>query len=127
MACASVVVAACSDAFTQSGVADTYDLTSVDGNAIPWTIPGDPGDVTSVTVESGRLTLNADATWLISLTSSTFDGNTTVTDTITGSGTYTLTEPNTIRLTEEGDVIVGTLEGGRVTLVVLGIALIFEK
>ena len=125
---ASVVAVGCTDAFTPENVAGTYELTSIDGNAIPWTQPTAPDSVTIVTVESGRLTLSADATWLISLTASTFDGDTTVTSTVTGSGTYTLTEPNTIELADEGDVTIeGTLEGRRITLDVFGIALVFEK
>ena len=129
-------VVACPDSFSPDGVADAfpaesvvgaYDLISFDGNPIPFTIQPGPG--TLVTLESGRLTLTTDETWMISHTFSYLDGSTTSTATDTSSGTYALTEPNTIRFREdqEDEDGVGTIEGGRITLIFPGVVLVYEK
>ncbi len=117
----------CDDAFSPSGVAGTYSLRSVNGVSIPAAI--NLGGWVTLTFNSGTLTLTEGQTWLFSITIGVSDGTTTVTETDTGSGTFTLVEPNTIRLTdsEDGDVSTGVIDGNRITIIDDGETLIFEK
>ncbi len=122
----ATVVAACGDSFSPSGVAGSYSLTSADGTSIPATF--DLGAGVSLTFNSATLTLRDDETWLLSINVTLADATTTVTETDTGSGTFTLTEPSTIRLTDsDGDVVSGTIDGSRITLIDDGVSLVFEK
>ena len=118
---------ACGDAFSPSGVAGSYALTSANGESLPFTLSSG-GE--SRTFESGALTLNEESTYLLSVTWIFDDGTTAITVTLTGLGTYALVEPSMIRLTAtiDGDVTSGTIDGTRITIILdPAVSLVFER
>ena len=120
-----VLLAACGgDAFSPEGVSGVYNLESVNGNRLPAEIELPPE---RFVFTAGSVTLNADGTFSASLTSETTTEGITDTETSTDSGTFTLVAPSTIRFTEAGgETFSGTLEGGRLTLLV-DVTLVYRK
>ena len=106
---AALTVGCGGDAFSPSGVSGTYALVSVNGVTLPATVTFGGETLTFI---SGSLTLREDQTWLFSGTASSTEGATTVTETETQSGTFTLVEPSTIRFTDTD----GGEEGPRTNL-----------
>ncbi len=126
----------CDDSFSPSGVSGAYTLRSVNGRNIPFSETVTLGGLTlTVEITSGTLRLNSDATWSMSVTTSRTEGGTTVTDTETESGIFTLvrfsackssaSEPNTIRFTD-GDTFDGTWNGDTITIIDGG-TLVFRR
>ena len=123
VALASGLVFGCGDSFSVDGVSGTYNLESINGQDIPFS-----ETIGTVTVESGTLRLNSDNTWSVSITTSRAEGGTTVTDTETESGTFTLVEPSTIRFTDsDGDTFAATWDGDTITITDDGDSLVFRK
>ncbi len=109
--------------FSPSGVSGTYNLTSVNGVALPATVTGedDLGNPETVTFTAGSLTLQADGTHTSSVTAAAFG-------TDTGTGTYTLVGTSTINFVEsDGETFSGTLSGNRITIFADALTFIFEK
>ena len=102
------LLTACGDPFSPEGVSGVYNLETLNGNSLP------ASSVDGTLVTAGSITLNADGTVIFSLTLEFQSG---VPVTVTNSGTFTLVEPSTIRITVEGDALSFTLDGDRLTLV----------
>ncbi len=102
------LLTACGDPFSPEGVSGVYNLETFNGNSLP------ASSVDGTLVTAGSITLNADGTVIFSLTLEFQSG---VPVTVTNSGTFTLVEPSTIRITVEGDALSFTLDGDRLTLV----------
>lgn len=107
--------------FSPEGVSGVYNLVSVNGNALPWT--SDQG----ATISAGSFSLNANNTYSSSVTIKPLSSN--IPGTVTGSGTFELVEPDTIRFTRSiGGMFSGTLDGNRLTLSEEdGDSFVFEK
>lgn len=122
---ASLLVAACGDAFSPEGVAGFYQLKTVNGQPLPYQETS--GSIT-IAVTAGSITLNPNSTWSLSITFNLTEGGTTITQTETDSGTFTLVEPATIRFTSsDGDTFAGTIDGKRVTIIEDGDTFVLEK
>jgi hypothetical protein len=125
LALAGVLLAACTDAFTPSGVAGTYTLQSVNGNTLPYseTIEG-----VGFTYISGSVTLTESGTYTMVNSVDITEGEFSFTLTFPDSGTFTLTEPSTITFTDsEGEPSSGQLVGSRLTFTEDGAVYVFEK
>ena len=120
-------LAACGDAFSPSGVAGSYSLIRINGESLPTTRTLLDG--TTVTEESGELVLTEERTYLRSLVLTLSNGPTSSTTTISFSGTYTLVEPDTIRLVapRTGFITGATIDGGRITLTENGLVSVYER
>ncbi len=126
----SIVLSGCGDSFSPDGISGTYELTFVNGSAMPASVTVTDGGLSAqITFESGTLTLRGDGTYLFSLRSEITIGTATVTDTETDSGTFALQEPATIRITSSQDQEMGSgsVNGGTLTFIDDGITLVFEK
>ena len=125
LAIAAVLLVGCKDAFTPSGVSGTYNLRTVNGEALPYS---ETEFGTTFTYTAGSIVLRADGTYTMSASVSWSDGEDSGTMTLTTSGTFTLTEPNTITMTDsDGDSSAATLDGGRITVTGDGYTYVFEK
>ncbi len=100
------LLTACGDPFSPESIAGVYNLETVNGNSLP------ASTVDGTVVTAGSITLNADGTVIISFTFQLSSGNVTATN----AGTFTLVEPSTIRITVDGEVTSGTLDGDRLTV-----------
>ncbi len=113
VALASGLAFGCGDSFSVDGVSGTYNLESVNGQDIPFsktfTVVGIEFIEFTNEITSATLRLFSDNTWSSSVTASVTEGGTTITQTATISGTFTLVEPSTIRFTDSnGDTSAGT-------------------
>ncbi len=125
VALVSSVVFGCGDSFSPEGLSGAYTLQSVNGQNLPFseTLFGITFEITT-----GQLNLNSNSTWSVSITTSVTEGPTTVIDTDTESGTFTLVEPSTIRFTDsDGDTFAGTWDGDTITIIDNGDSLVFRK
>ena len=103
--------------FSPESVSGVYNLVSINGNAIPWTIQG-------ITISARSFSLNANNTYSTSITIQNGGGP----GTSTASGTFELVEPVTIRFTSSaGGTIPGTLDGNKLTIIQNGDSFVFEK
>ena len=112
-----VLLTACSgDAFSPEDVSGTYNLETVNGSPLPFTLTDD--STGTFTITAGSIILNANGTASISTTgTATIDGTTT-TFTFGGSGTFELVAPSTIRFTfPDEETGSGTLDGDRITII----------
>ncbi len=112
------LLTACNDAFSPEGVSCLYNLVSVNGSAIPWSGTAiELGMTVTFTYSAGSVNLNANNTYSTALTIEV-EGLFSTTDIVTGSGTFELVEPSTIRFTSTiyGATFAGTLDGSRLTL-----------
>lgn len=130
VAATTVFLVACGDSFGIDGVSGTYDLKSVNGQELPYEETEVVDGITfTASITDGSVTLRSDNTWLFSITIQIAGGGTTITDTETASGTFSLEEPSTIRFTETGEneTFVATWDGGRLTVTEDGETFVFEK
>ncbi len=126
---ASALLTACGDSFSPEGVSGLYILESINGSPLPFSETETQNGLTvTVAITDGSVSLNANSTFSFSLTISITLNGTTTTSTVTDSGTFELVEPSTVRATfSDGDVISGTLDGNRLTVIVEGDSLVFSK
>ncbi len=125
----STLLTACGDSFSPEGVSGFYELESINGDPIPFseTITFDGQSITT-SITAGSVSLNENSTYSMSLTFQIEGGGTTISDTETDSGTYTLVEPASVRFTNsEGDTFAGTKDGDRLTLIEEGMTFVFRK
>ena len=112
------LLTACGDPFSPEGVSGVYNLETINGNSLPAL------SVYGHLFIAESITLNADGTMSTSLTVQLQSGIVTE----TGSGIFTLVEPSTVRMTVDGNVFSGTLDGDRLTIVGEdGYTLVFRK
>ena len=123
-----VLLTACGgDAFSPESVAGLYLLETINGSPLPVSQTVTQNGIT-ITITAGSFSLNANGTWSVSTTGSITIGGTTTTDMGADSGTFELVAPSTIRLTaSDGEIISGTLDGDRLTIIRDGDSLVFRK
>ncbi len=123
-----VLLTACGgDAFSPEGVSGVYNLETINGSQLPFSQTDDLTG-TTFTFTAGSISLNANGTWGISTTGSATIEGTTTTPTTTGSGTFELVAPSTIRFTDsDGETISGTLVGDRITIIGEGDSFVYRK
>ena len=79
-------------------------------------------------ITAGSVSLNANSTFSSSITFSLTIAGVTTTSTETDSGTFELVEPSTVRATfSDGEIISGTLDGNRLTIIDDGDSFVFSK
>lgn len=124
-----LVLSACGDAFTPDGTSGTYDLTLVNGIAMPASISiVEDGITVQFSFDTGTLTLRADGTYTFASTLTITSGSTTVAESETESGTFALQEPATIIFTAtDGDTGSGTIAGGIITIIDDEFVFVLEK
>jgi hypothetical protein len=126
----SLLLAACGDSTGPgdngtTGVAGTYNLQTVNGNPLPFTVLQVGEDKLEVT--AGRVTLNADRTFSASVTFREKEGTSERTTTETDSGTYTQ-NGNTIRFSNsDGTEDTATINGNDLTISTRGVTLLFRR
>ena len=122
-----VLLTACGgDAFSPEAVSGTYNLETVNGSPLPFTLTDDSTGTFTTTAAS--IILNANGTASISTTgTATIDGTTT-TFTFGGSGTFELVAPSAIRFTfPDEETGSGTLDGDRITIIGEGDSFVYRK
>ena len=125
VALVSSLVFGCGDSFSPEGLEGSYTLESVNGQDLPFSeiIGG-----ATIEITAGQLNLNSNSTWSVSITASLTEGGTTISETDTDSGTFTLVEPSTIRFTDsDGDTFAATRDGSNITFIFGGDTLTFRK
>ena len=121
-----VLLTACGgDAFSPENVSGIYNLETISGNPLPFSMT-DASGITGTTT-AGSIILNANGTMSISTTVTITIAGTTTTNTFGGSGTFELVAPSTIRLTSDGETISGTLDGDRITIIGGGDSFVYRK
>ncbi len=115
------ILAACSDMNSPGdSVIATYTLRSVNGKPLPTTVHADTGSrqtVFKIDMLSRALRLQADAAFSISTVSTTSDGPSSTTATSEEHGTLSYgVSDGSLRLTEDGRSVRGTLLGDTITL-----------
>ena len=121
IALAGSLLAACSEPFTPENVAGRYNLVSVNGKELPAT----ETNGATVTYKSGSIDLTEGGSYSFTVSLTAVSGGVTSFTTVTGSGSYTLVEPSTIRFEDSG--VSGTKDGNRITLPFGSDQLVFEK
>ena len=132
VALASSLVFGCGDSFSADGVSGTYNLESVNGQDIPFsktfTVVGIDFIEFTSEITSATLRLFSDNTWSLSSALSLTSGGTTITETDTRTGTFTLVEPSTIRFTaNDGATFAGTWDGDTITIITGGDTFAYRK
>ncbi len=124
-----VLLTACGeDAFSPANVSGTYNLETINGSPLPFSMTDVSGITTTTT--AGSVSLNANGTYSKSSTFSSTTGSdtTTTTATVTVSGTFELVAPSSIQLTSRfGATIFGTLDGDGLTLIEGGDRFVLRK
>ena len=121
-----VLLTACGDAFSPEDVSGTYNLETINGSPLPFSTTDDLTGITFA-ITAGSIILNANGTFSISTTGTTTIDGTTNTLTTTGSGTFELVAPSTIRFTSPDGIISGTRDGDRITIIGGGDSFVYRK
>ena len=130
LALVSTVLAACGDSTGPSrtgttGIAGTYNLQTVNGSPLPYTVIQVGQDKLEVT--AGRVTLTADRTFSASITFRETENGTATTTTETDSGTYTQNGTAINFAYADGTTDTAALNGNILTIAAQGIALVFRR
>ncbi len=126
---AGALLTACGDAFSPEGVSGLYLLETINGSPLPFSeTVTQNGVAVTVAITDGSVSLNANSTFSLSLNLSITLGGATTTFTETDSGTFELVEPSTVRATiSDGEIVSGTLDGNRLTMILDGNSLVLSK
>jgi hypothetical protein len=131
VAATAALLTACNTPFTPDGVSGTYRLVTANGLTLPAELT--VFDQATLTFENGSVTLRADGTYSLAITQSFASGGQTQSDTFTETGTFSLTEPNSITITSsDGESVSGNLVGGVLTVTAdiedgVSVVFVFEK
>jgi hypothetical protein len=115
----TLLLAACADGLSPEDVAGRYALVTFNGDSLPISHTGTSDGVTvTLTLHRSLLTLVSDGTFSAEDTFERQDDSTSSTYTNTRLGTFTLAQPDTIRLTgNQGSTTSGTTSGTTLTIV----------
>ena len=129
IASAALLLTSCGDAFSPEGVSGFYELMSADGTSLPYSQTYVQNGVSvEMTFNDGAVTLNENGTWGSSWSYDLNSGGSTLSETLTSSGTFTLVEPATVQFINEwNEQSAGTLDGHRLTMIVAGHSYLYEK
>ncbi len=113
--------------FSPEGVSGTYNLETISGSPLPFSVTDDLTGAT-FTFTAGSISLNANGTFSISTTGTATIEGTTTTNTFGGSGTFELVAPSTVRFTSsDGETMSGALDGDRLTIIGGGDSFVYRK
>jgi hypothetical protein len=126
---ALVTLAACgSDSSTNAGpvsVAGTYTLRTVNGAPLPYTWLQIGADKLEITADA--VTLTEGGTWTESWTERSTESGKVTTSTSTDAGTYTLAGTVITLVSQESGTVVGSLNGGTLSLNQEGLVVVYMK
>jgi len=124
---ATVLLAGCDSNDTtgpsQNPVAGTWNLTTVNGTPLPFTIQATP----KIEVTSDQLVVLANGTFTESTQTRTTNGTTVTMQTIPDGGTYSLNGTNATFIFNDGTTGAGTVSGNTLTVAIPGISLLYQK
>lgn len=125
----TLLLAACADAFSGEEVAGTYTLVTFNGDSLPISQTGTSDGITiTLTLHRSILTLVSDGTFSSEDTFERATDSTSSTYTNTRLGTFTLVEPDSIRLTGgQGSTSSGTTTGGVITIFESSSTWVYER
>jgi hypothetical protein len=110
---------------TQSSVAGTWTLQTINGSALPFTLSASP----QIELLSYVVTATSNGTWTSSQQTRTTIGTQVTTTTTNDAGTYTLSGNNVAILsnTAGSTAQAGTISGNTLTLTQSGLTFVFQK
>ena len=124
---ATVLLAGCdSDDTTgpsQNSVSGTWNLTTVNGSALPFTLQSTP----KIEVLSDQLVVSANGTFTESTQLRFTNGTVVSTQTITDAGTYSLNGTAATFIYNDGTTGAGTVSGNTLTVAEPGLSLVYQK
>jgi hypothetical protein len=108
---------------TQSSVAGTWNLTTVNGSALPYTLQPTP----KIEILSDQLVVSANGTFTESTQIRFTNGTTVTTETIPDAGTYSLNGTSATFIYNDGSTGAGTISGNTLTVAAPGLSLVYQK
>ena len=124
---ATVLLAGCdSDDTTgpsQNSVSGTWNLTTVNGSALPFTLQSTP----KIEVLSDQLVVSANGTFTESTQLRFTNGTIVTTQTIADAGTYSLSGTAATFIYNDGTTGAGTVSGNTLTVAEPGLSLVYQK
>ena len=123
----SLLILSCSDASGPGrGVAGTWRLETINGQALPFALPDEPVDKLEVTAEV--ITLVPPRSLSIVTTFRVTDGGNVFSETIPDGGTYVV-DGSTVRLTwdSDGTTTPATVTGNTMTLDDIGLRFVYRR
>ena len=108
---------------TQSSVAGTWNLTTVNGSPLPFTIQTTP----KIEVVSDQLVVSANGTFTESTQTRTTNGTTVTNQTIPDGGTYSLNGTAATFIFNDGTTGAGTISSTTLTVALPGLSLVYQK
>jgi hypothetical protein len=109
---------------TQASVAGTWNLTTVNGAQLPYTLQAaNP----KTEVLGDQLVVLANGTFTESTQLRYTSGTTVTTETVPDGGTYTLNGTSATLNFSDGSATAGTLSGNSFTIAVPGLSLVYQK
>jgi hypothetical protein len=124
---ATVLLAGCDSGDTtvptQNAVSGTWNLTTVNGSPLPFTIQSTP----KIEVVSDQLVVSANGTFTESTQTRTTNGTTITTQTIPDAGTYSLNGTAATFIFNDGTTGAGTVSGNTLTVAMTGVSLVYQK
>jgi hypothetical protein len=108
---------------TQASVAGTWNLTTVNGATLPFTLQASP----KVEVLSDQLIVAANGTFTESTQLRLTDGTTVTTTTVPDGGTYTLSGTSATLNFNDGTQAAGIVSGNTFTVALSGLSLVWKK
>jgi hypothetical protein len=125
LACLAALVACGGDSTSPTSIAGTYNLTSVDGSGLPF-IAQASGPM--IEVLSDQIIASAGGTFSESGINRFTSGTAVTTDTITDTGTYTVSGTAiTFHFNSDGFTSTGTLSGNTFAVATNGLSLVYTK
>lgn len=126
-AVATVLLAGCDStettAPTDNAVAGTWNLTTVNGSPLPYTVQSTP----KIEVVGDQLVVSADGTFTVSTQLRITNGTTVTTQTETDGGTYSLNGTAATFIFNGGTTGTGTVSGNTLTVAEAGVSLVYQK
>jgi hypothetical protein len=125
----TLLISACGDAFSPEAISGFYELVSINGNSLPYTMTYTEDGVTvEATINGGSITLSENETFGTAVDLEISGAGMTLTQTFTASGTFTLVEPATVQFTTEfGEQYSGVLSGDRLTVAEQDGSFVYER
>jgi hypothetical protein len=108
---------------TQSSIAGTWNLTTVNGSGLPFTIQSTP----KIEVMGDQLVVSASGSFTETRQLRVTNGATVTTQTSSDAGTYSLNGTNATFVFNSGITGAGTVSNGTLTVALPGFSFVFQK